>query len=76
MGNRFRTVEMGHEILCMDPRVGSSTAHGFNGLIADLTQRFVDFTLYGHRIVLNLPAPEMGAFVGQFNGIAHDYKFS
>jgi hypothetical protein len=66
---------MGNEVTRVDASNGSTTTHRFDLLIEDLTQRFVDFALNGNRIVLNLPAPKMGAFVGQFNFVSH-YKFS
>ena len=62
---------MGDKIGRMDAGIGPSATHRFDCLITDLTQRFVDFALNGNRIVLNLPAPKMGAFVGQFNLITH-----
>ncbi len=55
----------------MDAGIGSSATHRFDRLVTDLTQCLVDFTLNGNRIVLNLPAPKKGAFIGQFNFITH-----
>ena len=66
---------MGDKVARVDASIGSSTTHRFDRLIADLTQRFVDFALNGNRIVLNLPAPKMGAIIGQFNYITHVTNF-
>ena len=66
---------MGDKVARVDAGISSSATHRFDCLITDLTQRFVDFALNGNRIVLNLPAPKMGPFIGQFNFITHVTNF-
>lgn len=49
---------MGDKVARVDASIGSAASHRFDGLVTDLTQCFVDFTLNGNGIVLNLPTPK------------------